>query len=439
MDMRVGYRFHPTDEEIINYFLIGKINGTLPLVCDDIFLIDICKFEPWDLPKYAAAAQGCNAEEWYFFHKREMLNKNFNKPRYNRSTKTGHWKPTGAARPIKAKGTRTKIGEKRTLVFHKYVEPNKKEMRTNWVIHEYEPKAFPPHQAHLVLCKLKLKADDKAEYLACREPEFSRGGPSDFDVPPAVPSTSEEVQQQLVKILYNGVNMDPPDTFQQQIQKDKGICVDDLGLPDDYFQNGPFMYQFEDADASSFGTLPADNGICLEDISDMDSNDIYGMFGDSNFTNGYTSLKEYRQMQSVQLLTETLPAPKLGLQARFETLPSSRYEQLGATKNLEGHEEISYKLKARKKKLNMAAGKSQIQAREARKLREEKITLKTERDQKMVTAKTSLMSTSGSDKTCSSITTETSMSYPPISVYIINVFIGLVVFVAAIKNFLVLH
>ncbi|KAF9688019.1 hypothetical protein SADUNF_Sadunf02G0153500 [Salix dunnii] len=53
-DRRVGYRFHPTDEEIIGYFLKRKMDGSDSSVDDDIPEIDLCKFEPWDLPSKRA-------------------------------------------------------------------------------------------------------------------------------------------------------------------------------------------------------------------------------------------------------------------------------------------------------------------------------------------------------------------------------------------------
>ena len=44
-----GFRFHPTDEELITYYLIRKVSDfrfTAKAIAD----VDLNKYEPWDLP-----------------------------------------------------------------------------------------------------------------------------------------------------------------------------------------------------------------------------------------------------------------------------------------------------------------------------------------------------------------------------------------------------
>lgn len=46
----VGFRFHPTDEELLGHYLIGKHCGAEEAVCA-IPEVDLCKWEPEELPK----------------------------------------------------------------------------------------------------------------------------------------------------------------------------------------------------------------------------------------------------------------------------------------------------------------------------------------------------------------------------------------------------
>jgi hypothetical protein len=44
-----GFRFHPTDEELVAYYLKRKVSGR-SMEADVIAVVDLYKCEPWDLP-----------------------------------------------------------------------------------------------------------------------------------------------------------------------------------------------------------------------------------------------------------------------------------------------------------------------------------------------------------------------------------------------------
>lgn len=48
MGLPPGFRFHPTDEELVNYYLKRKIHGQ-HIELDIIPEVDLYKCEPWDL------------------------------------------------------------------------------------------------------------------------------------------------------------------------------------------------------------------------------------------------------------------------------------------------------------------------------------------------------------------------------------------------------
>ncbi|PIN04541.1 hypothetical protein CDL12_22923 [Handroanthus impetiginosus] len=123
-----GFRFHPTDEELVRYYLRRKVCGKA-IRFDAISEIDIYKAEPWDLP--CMSKLKTRDLEWYFFS--ELDKKYGNGARTNRATEKGYWKTTGRDRAVYHK---TQIvGMKKTLVYHSGRPP--KGQRTNWVMHEY--------------------------------------------------------------------------------------------------------------------------------------------------------------------------------------------------------------------------------------------------------------------------------------------------------------
>lgn len=127
VDLPPGFRFHPTDEEIITSYLTEKVvNSTF--IASAIGEADLNKCEPWDLPKKAKMGE----KEWYFFCQRDR--KYPTGMRTNRATESGYWKATGKDKEI-YKGKGSLVGMKKTLVFYRGRAP--KGEKTNWVMHEY--------------------------------------------------------------------------------------------------------------------------------------------------------------------------------------------------------------------------------------------------------------------------------------------------------------
>ncbi|KAL4323671.1 hypothetical protein GQ457_11G003760 [Hibiscus cannabinus] len=153
MDLVKGFRFHPTDEELIEYLHIKTFDrDSLVQVIAEIQ--DICEFEPWELPGRSALQTGDRL--WYFMYTPKY--KYRNSKLISRTTLEGYWKPTGNARKIINSETRSEIGSKKTLVFYRGQCNNKNKNKTSWVMHEYELNAtVETDQKPFKLCKLKEK------------------------------------------------------------------------------------------------------------------------------------------------------------------------------------------------------------------------------------------------------------------------------------------
>ncbi|AQK62074.1 NAC domain-containing protein 2 [Zea mays] len=131
LDLPPGFRFHPTDDELVEHYLCRKAAGQrlpVPIIAE----VDLYRFDPWDLPERALFG----AREWYFFTPRDRKYPNGSRP--NRAAGDGYWKATGADKPVApraaAADART-LGIKKALVFYAGKAP--RGVKTDWIMHEY--------------------------------------------------------------------------------------------------------------------------------------------------------------------------------------------------------------------------------------------------------------------------------------------------------------
>ncbi|KAK1398749.1 Transcription factor JUNGBRUNNEN 1 [Heracleum sosnowskyi] len=128
-----GFRFHPTDEELVDFYLRRKVEKR-PIRIELIEHIDIYKYDPWDLPKGSDVGD----KEMYFFCRRGRKYRNSVRP--NRVTSSGFWKATGIDRPIYSERHRDHcVGLKKSLVY--YRGSAGKGTKTDWMMHEFR---LPP-------------------------------------------------------------------------------------------------------------------------------------------------------------------------------------------------------------------------------------------------------------------------------------------------------
>ncbi|KAK7349362.1 hypothetical protein VNO77_06676 [Canavalia gladiata] len=154
-----GFRFHPYDDELVSHYLKHMLLGTDSSIHNVMPLIDVCNFEPWDLPAFSKIKS--DDHQWFFFSPLGLKFTNDTRNRCNRKTKAGYWKPTGKDRSVKTRGTNNVIGTKKTLVF--YMGRSSHGIKTNWVIHEYHAVTIPHDKRGFVLCRLIEKAEKNPE------------------------------------------------------------------------------------------------------------------------------------------------------------------------------------------------------------------------------------------------------------------------------------
>ncbi|KAI4324859.1 hypothetical protein MLD38_030309 [Melastoma candidum] len=134
-----GFRFHPTDQELVGFYLRRKMEKKTFSI-ELIRQVDIYKYDPWDLPKVSTVGD----REWYFFCLRGRKYRNSVRP--NRVTGSGFWKATGIDKPIYSSDNHQDcIGLKKSLVY--YRGSAGKGTKTDWMMHEFRLPPSSPNKA----------------------------------------------------------------------------------------------------------------------------------------------------------------------------------------------------------------------------------------------------------------------------------------------------
>ncbi|XP_052173560.1 NAC domain-containing protein 90-like isoform X2 [Diospyros lotus] len=192
-----GFRFYPTEEELLLFYLPKKIEGKrrdLELVIPVLY---IYQFNPWDLPQHAGDLCGKDTEPWFFFipgqdhhqhrqdhHDHDHAERESGRApgRQNRLTASGYWKATGNVGYVYSSSSSSSsimsnvvriIGEKRTMVFYMGRAPCG--IKTKWKMNEYRAidqqastttgsTATPKLRREFSLCRLYTKSKSSHAY-----------------------------------------------------------------------------------------------------------------------------------------------------------------------------------------------------------------------------------------------------------------------------------
>ncbi|KAK2381305.1 protein FEZ [Trifolium repens] len=202
-----GFRFHPTEEELLDFYLKNMVVGK-KLRFDVIGFLNIYHHNPWDLPGLSKVGE----REWYFFVPRDKKHGSGGRP--NRTTEKGFWKATGSDRKIVTLSDPKRIiGLRKTLVFYEGRAP--RGSKTDWVMNEYRLPDNSRLPKDIVLCKIYRKATSLKvlEQRAAEEEEMKQM----LGSPTSPPSSTDTISFSYTQQQDQHVSL--PMLFQQVIPK----------------------------------------------------------------------------------------------------------------------------------------------------------------------------------------------------------------------------
>ncbi|XP_042023068.1 NAC domain-containing protein 90-like isoform X1 [Salvia splendens] len=134
-ELVTGFRFFPTEEELISFYLHHKLeleDDKTSNIHRVIPILDIYRLDPWQLPSHCGELCHGDMEQWFFFMPRQEREVRGGRP--SRTTASGYWKATGSPSHVYSSENKV-IGVKKSMVFYKGKAPTGR--KTKWKMNEY--------------------------------------------------------------------------------------------------------------------------------------------------------------------------------------------------------------------------------------------------------------------------------------------------------------
>ncbi|KAL7596916.1 hypothetical protein Lser_V15G28765 [Lactuca serriola] len=187
------YRFYPTEQELISFYLWNKLQGLRTQDLHRVIpVVHVYEYNPCNLPRLAGEFCRRDTEQWFFFVPRQEREAQGGRP--SRTTAYGYWKATGSPTYVYSSDNKV-IGLKKTMVF--YEGRSRTVKKTEWKMNEYRAISVdvdatntfsvPQLRHELSLCRVYVvsgttRAFDRRplgiEWTEMVTPQVNRGGSS---------------------------------------------------------------------------------------------------------------------------------------------------------------------------------------------------------------------------------------------------------------------
>uniref|UniRef100_A0A0E0CAN4 NAC domain-containing protein n=1 Tax=Oryza meridionalis TaxID=40149 RepID=A0A0E0CAN4_9ORYZ len=224
-----GFRFYPTEEELICFYLRNKLDGLRDDIERVIPVFDIYSVDQLQLSEIHHEMLGGGGEEgepWFYFCPRQEREARGGRP--SRTTPSGYWKAAGTPGVVYS-ADRRPIGMKKTMVFYRGRAPSG--TKTAWKMNEYRAFHYPDASASAASASAaappsQLPPQLRSEFSLCRLYTRS-GGIRQFDRRPLAGGGDENPGPSMAAAAASPEENDGSGSSMQQLElMDQGGAVD---------------------------------------------------------------------------------------------------------------------------------------------------------------------------------------------------------------------